>query len=201
MLIKDKGYSMANDLITLAEYKAYVGITSTNQDTAIKTLIPQVSALVKQICRRTFTDYVDDNKVEVAKGGINGRILLHETPILNVGSVEFSDDFGKTYTSLVEFTDYVVDQDADTVELIANPYIGYWKTNAFRISYNAGYEELPVDLKLAVADLIVYYTRNDAAIHSHKPVGSNTVLIEYITKTSLPAHIRRVLDLYTAYYG
>jgi len=190
---------MANDLITLAEYKAYVGITSTNQDMTLRSLIPQVSALVKQLCHRTFNDYVDDVKVEVSKGGVNRRILLQETPVLRVSSVEFSDDFGKTYTSLEEFTDYVVDEDA--IELISYPYVDYWKTNAFRISYNAGYEELPVDLKLAISDLVLYYNRNDAAVHSNKPVGSNTVQLEYITNTSLPAHIRRVLDLHTAYYG
>jgi hypothetical protein len=190
---------MANNLITLAEYKTYIGITSTNQDASIKALIPQVSALVKQLCRRTFNDFVDDMKVEIFKGGVNRRILLSETPALQVSSVEFSNDFGNTYNNLVEFTDYVVDEDA--VELIAYPYIDYWKTNAFRISYNAGYEDIPADLKLAVADLLVYYSRNDSAIHATKNVGSNTVLIEYITKTALPAHIKRVLDLYTAYYG
>ena len=192
---------MANDLITLAEYKNYIGINSTNQDTVIKTLIPQVSALVKELCRRTFLDYVDDFKVEIVKGGVNNRILLHETPVLQVASVEFSEDYGKTYTPLVEYTDYVVDTDNDSIELIAPQYGVIWKLNSFRVTYNAGYESIPEDLKLAVADLIMYYTRNDSAIHSHKPVGSNTVLIEYITKTTLPAHIKRVLDLHTAFYG
>jgi hypothetical protein len=201
VLIKDKGYSMACDLITLAEYKAYAGINSTNQDNAIKTLIPQVSKLVKELCRRTFTDYVDDYKTEVVRGGVNSRILLHETPVLQVTSVEFSDDYGNTYTDLIEFEDYVVDQEADAVELIASQYANYRKVNAFRITYNAGYEVIPSDLKLAIADLITYYLRNEPAIHSNKNVGANSVQIEYVTNTGLPAHIRRVFDLHTAFYG
>ena len=193
---------MALDLITLSEYKTYVGISSTNQDAAVKQLIPQVSALVKNICRRTFLDYVDDPKIETFRGGAYGnRMLLKETPILQVGTVEFSDDFGKTYTTLEEYTDYVVVPEADAVELIAAQYYNYFKTNAFRITYNAGYETIPPDLKLAIADLIQYYIRNDAAIHSQKAIGANTVQIEYITNTNLPAHIRRVLDQHTAYYG
>ena len=192
---------MAINLITLAEYKAYIGITSTNSDTVINTLIPQVSALVKNICRRTFLDYVDEYKVEVTKGSATNRISLHETPILQVASVEFSQDYGKTYDTLVEFTDYVVDQDADAIEIIATPYVDYVKTNAFRISYNAGYDAVPPDLKLAIADLVNYYVRNDGAVHSAKAIGANTVQIEYITNTSLPAHIRRVLDQHTAFYG
>ena len=192
---------MANNLITLAEYKAYIGITSTNQDSVINTLIPQVSALVKNICRRTFLDYVDELKVETSKGSPTNRIILQETPILQVSNVEFSMDYGLTYSTLVEFVDYVIDQDADAVELITTPYIDYIKTNAYRISYNAGYEVFPADLKLAVADLVQYYVRNDSAIHSQKAVGANTVQIEYITTTNLPAHIKRVLDQYTAFYG
>ena len=193
---------MALDLITLAEYKTYVGISSTNQDAAVKLLIPQVSALVKNICRRTFLDFVDEPKIETFRGGAHGnRMLLTETPIMQVGTVEFSDDFGKTYTTLTEYDDYVVVPEADSVELIASQYMNYFKTNAFRITYNAGYEAVPSDLKLAMADLIQYYVRNDSAIHSQKAVGANTVQIEYITNTNLPAHIKRVLDQYTAYYG
>jgi len=193
---------MALDLITLAEYKTYLGISSTNQDATVKQLIPQVSALVKNICRRTFLDFVDDPKTDTFRGGAHGnRMLLTETPVMQVGSVEFSDDFGKTYTTLTEYADYVVVPEESAIELIAAQYFNYFKTNAFRVTYNAGYEAIPPDLKLAIADLIQYYVRNDAAVHSQKAIGANTVQIEYITNTSLPAHIRRVLDQHTAYYG
>lgn len=193
---------MALDLITLAEYKTYVGISSTNQDATVKQLIPQVSALVKNICRRTFLDYVNDFKIETFRGAAHAnRMQLTETPIMQVNTVEFSEDFGKTYTTLTEYDHYVVVPEDDAVELIASQYIDYFKTNAFRITYNAGYDAIPGDLKLAVADLIQYYVRNDSAIHSQKAVGANTVQIEYITTTNLPAHIKRVLDQYTAFYG
>lgn len=192
---------MANDLITLAEYKTYAGINSTNQDTAIKNLIPQVSKLAKELCGRTFLDYVDEYKTQVFKGSVNNRILLNETPLLQVASVEFSEDYGKTYKTLTEFTEYVVDKENDAVELIAYPYVNYWKVNSFRVTYNAGYEEVPADLKLALADLVTYYLRNDSAIHSNKGIGANSVQIEYVTNTGLPAHIRRVLDQHTAFYG
>lgn len=191
---------MTPDLVTVAEYKAYAGISSTTQDTAIGIVIGKVSHLVKNICRRTFLDYVDEYKTDVFPGG-TGRLLLPETPILNVASVEFSDNYGKDYVELIEFEDYVVDQQQDAVEIIAYALREYRRVNAFRVTYTAGYESIPEDLKLAVFDLVGYYIRNDAAIHSHKTIGANTVQIEYITNTSLPAHIKRVLDLHTAYYG
>lgn len=191
---------MTPDLITVAEYKAYAGISSTNQDTQLATTVQKVSHLVKNICRRTFVDYVDEYKVDTFNGGLP-RIPLPETPVINVVSVGFSNDYGKTYTNLVEYEDYVVDYARDVVEIIAGALMEYKKVNAFKITYTAGYEVIPEDLKLAIFDLVTYYMRNDAAIKSTKAVGANTVQIEYITNTNLPAHIRRVLDLHTAYYG
>ncbi len=183
-----------SDLITLAEYKAYAGITSTNQDTAIKSLIPKVSNLAKTYCRRTFIDYVNDAKTEVHLGGY--FLLLGEYPILEVSGVEASVDYGKTYTSLVEFTDYVVDKTNDTIVPTAEVFP--ISINGYRVTYTAGYEEIPEDLKLAVLDLLTYYLKNDMAVKSARDAGSNTVQIEYITKNTLPSHIARVFDLYIA---
>lgn len=191
---------MTPDLVTVAEYKAYAGISSTTQDSTIAILVQKVSHLVKLICRRSFVDYIDEYKVDIFNGG-STRLYLKETPVLSVSTVEFSDDYGKTYKELTEFTDYVVDYEGDAIELISPPYNNYKRTNAFKITYNAGYEVVPEDLKLAVFDLVGYYIRNDAAIHSHKSIGANTVQIEYITNTALPAHIRRVIDLHTANYN
>ena len=60
---------MGLPLITLAEYKAYEGITNPNQDTEITSIIPKVSELVKNYCRRSFVDYLDDTKTELFSGG------------------------------------------------------------------------------------------------------------------------------------
>ena len=190
---------MGLPLVTAAEYKAYIGITSTNQDAAIASVIPKVSELVKAICRRTFLDYVDDAKVDIFKGG-EENFNLKESPLLTVSSVEFSEDYGATYAPLVEFTDYVVDTETDQINIIPLQYQIYKRVNAFRVTYNAGYEVLPQDLKLAVFDLVTYYLRHEAALHTNKNVGANTVQIEYVTNTALPSHIRRVLDLYCANY-
>lgn len=189
---------MATNLVTIADYKVYAGITSTNQDALITYLIEKVSALVKKVCRRTFVDYVDDAKVEYHEGGAN-FIVPEEYPLINVSSVEYSTDFGNTYTSLVEYTDYAVSKASDLIMATVPPFPA--GINAYKITYTAGYEEIPEDLKLAVLDLIKYYIQNDAAVHSNKAPGTNSVQIEYITTTNLPAHIKRVLDLYMAHHN
>jgi hypothetical protein len=87
--------------------------------------------------------------------------------------------------------DYIVSINPRGFEPLINGYI---------VSYTAGYEEVPQDLRLAVLDLVTYYRKNDGAIHSTKAPGTNAVQIEYISTTSLPAHIKRVLDFYVADY-
>jgi hypothetical protein len=218
---------MGLPLVTKAEYKSYAGITNTTQDAQIDLLIAKTSELVKSVCRRTFVDYVDDQKVEVHEGG-TAEILLKEAPVIAVNSVELSLDYGKTYTLLTEFENYVFSKASNSIKPlkinqyaldvygtapygIANfsytPYGTNLKprfpeaVNGYKITYTAGYETLPEDLKLAVFDLIIYYQRNDGAVHSNTAPNSRTgIQVQYITDTSLPAHIRRILDLYTMSY-
>jgi hypothetical protein len=190
---------MGLSLITITEYKNYVGITSPNQDTIISSLIPKVSQLVKTYCRRTFVDYYDESKVEVFSGG--ERLNLSESPVVQVASVEYSTDYGNTYTSLTEYTDWVLDVKTEQIVPISTTGEFRKLVNGYKVAYTAGYETLPEDLKLAVLDLISYYMKNDGAIHSTKTPGSNTTQIEFISTTSLPSHIKRVLDLYVLNYN
>jgi hypothetical protein len=187
---------MAKNLITRAEYKAYANISSTNQDTEIDAIIPKVSQLVKTYCRRTFVDFIDEARTEVFEGGY-GSIILKESPVTQVISVQQSTDYGQTYTKLTKFTDWV--QSGDYIVSV-NPQGFMPYVNGYKISYFAGYETVPEDLKLAVLDLVTYYRKNDGAIHSTKAPGTNAVQIEYISTTSLPAHIKRVLDIYVSDY-
>lgn len=188
---------MGKNLVTKAEYKAYAGISSTNQDAEIDSLIPKVSELVKSYCRRTFVDYVDDVKVEVFKGGFN-EILLTEFPVIQISSVQKSTDYGQTYTKLVKYTDWV--QDGDSIFSL-DPTNGFSELiQGYKVSYFAGYESVPEDLKLAVLDTIQYYLKNSSAVHSTKSVSPNTMQVEYLSGSQFPAHIRRVLDMYKANY-
>jgi hypothetical protein len=187
---------MGLNLITKAEYKTYASITSTNQDAEIDLLIPKVSELVKTYCRRTFVDYYDEAKTEVFDGGY-GSLILKETPVVQVISVQQSTDYGQTYAKLTKFADWVPSGDF----VVAIDPSGFKPMiNGYKVSYFAGYETVPEDLRLAVLDLVTYYRKNDSAVHSTKAPGTNSVQIEYISTTSLPAHIKRVLDLYVADY-
>lgn len=185
---------MATNLVTKAEYKAYLGITSVNSDGEIDFLIPKVSDLVKTYCRRTFIDYYDEAKIEVFDGGFK-QIILKETPVVSVNSVAYSADYGKTYSNLVKFTDWVV---RDDYVISLNPGGFPEQINGYKVTYFAGYETVPADLKLAVLDLVEYYSRNNGAVHSTRDITPNTTQITYIASSNFPAAIKRVLDQYMA---
>lgn len=186
---------MGKNLVTRAEYKAYAGITSPNQDAEIDLLLPKASQLVKTYCRTSFVDNVDDPKAEQFSGNGYPDYYLKDYPVLQVLDVETSEDYGQSWTSLVEFRDWVFNSGSVSVR---NLLPGGWapKVNGYKITYTAGYELVPEDLKLAVMDLVTYYRRNDSTVHNSASSGSGNVQIEYLKSTSLPAHIRRILDQY-----
>lgn len=186
---------MGLNLITRNEYKQYTGIIGDSQNALIDTLIPRVSELVKNFCRRSFIDYVNDAKVEVFSGGFD-KYYLREYPVIQVVSVEKSTDYGQNYTDLVEYTDYVYNPEDDSITYIRGDFPKL--INGFKVSYYAGYETVPEDLKLAVFDLLTYYMKSDTIQHTTRSPASSTMQLEYITSATFPVHIARVLNLYKA---
>lgn len=188
---------MATDLVTRTEYKNYLGITSTNKDQEIDFLIPKVSSLVKTYCRRSFIDYYDESNTEYFEGGFD-RFLLKETPVVTVQEVALSTDYGQTYTKLTKYTDWI--NSGDSIRCIgAKTFPEYIR--GYRVTYTAGYETLPDDLKLAVLDLVEYYSKNNSAVHVNRDVTPNVTQIQYVATTNFPAHIKRILDQYMADYA
>jgi hypothetical protein len=196
---RQEGVYMGKNLITKAEYKTYAGISSTNQDSEIDLLIPKISELIKTYCRRTFVDYYDEPLVEKTSGGFE-KLLLKEAPVVQVLSLEKSTDYGQTYANLTEFSDWVLDTADGSVVALSKD--GFPKlVNGYIVTYFAGYETVPEDLKLAALDLVTYYRKNDGSVHNNKSPGAGgSVQLEYIMNTNFPAHIKRVLDQYVADY-
>lgn len=191
---------MALNLTTRADYKAYAGIKSANYDAEIDALLPKVSALVKNYCNRTFVDYWDVAKTEIFDGGY-ASIILKEAPLVGTPLVYTSNDYGTTWTLLVSGTDYVVRTEPyPTLVSLHSSKVFPEKINGYKVVYTAGYNDVPDDLELAIMDLISYYRKNDSSVHSTKATNANSVQVEYISTTNMPAHIKRILDIHKADY-
>lgn len=180
---------MTKLLITTDEYKEYASINSVDFDDKIDSIVLRISELVKSYCGRKFIDGFDKasnsfiNLVEYTN--TSGYYYPHEFPVQEVVSVEYSSDMGATYSNI---TNFYYDRSKDAVFIDDNVD----SINAYKITYKAGFQKTPEDLKLACLDLVEYYYKGEYT--PRKASGNNTV--EYITTSDMPAHIKRVLDLY-----
>ncbi len=185
------------DLATLAEFKIYKTIPSTNtkEDENITLLLAAASEFIKEYCGRTFIDNFDEDIEVYIKGSEDHTVYLSEYPIVSA-IVEFSQDGGQTYTEGTEYSEYYVGDSYITSgdgTPLQNPIISH---NAIKITYTGGYEEVPSDLHIACLDLVEYYRSTE--YNPKSSLGTN--MVERSTAdyygTKLPGHIFRVLSNY-----
>ena len=188
---------MAN-LVTRAEFKTYAGISSSSQDALIDNLLPKISALVRTVCKTQFLDDIG-LFTDIHDGG-SQFIYPRNSPVVSISSLTLSEEYGVTYTALTNYTDWVYKANDQVIQSIDSSFPTF--INGYKLIYSAGYTSMPDDLKLAVLDLVQYYLKNDAAVHSNRmPSGQTGLHIEYLANTALPAHIKRILDQYTMNYN
>lgn len=190
------------NLVTIEEYKEAEGIVSPKDDLRLNNLVPSVSQLVKTYCGNTIVDYWSTNKTEIVN--INwdtNMVQLTESPVVAVFEVEERDSFSSAYQQLsAESFDFYLDVATDTLMRTNGSGYKNWRKGpgAVKVTYQAGYEECPADLKLAVIDLITYYLKDEHK--ERKTLAGATVTNQtsssQTNNVAFPDHIKRVLDLY-----
>lgn len=186
------------NLISLAEYKAYAGIKSTEQDEKINALITSVSSFVKSYCNRSFIDFYETDKVEYFGQGYDLLYLKEQPIVLDTSgnpqiSVEIKYYPGSAYASAVADVDYNYDFELEALKSLNSE--GFPKVpNGVKVTYRGGFDQTPEDLKLGIFDLITYYLKGESS--PRKSLNSNQISVEYVKSADLPAHIKRVFDLY-----
>lgn len=182
-------------LITLEEYKLYKNIATseTDYDSQIEELIKSSVSFIKRYCGRLLEIDTVQEKFDATQK----EFYLREYPVVSVSKVETSED-GVNFEEL-DPEDYIVILEEDLILSTKGAFI---RTAEFprisgRVTYQAGFTEVPHDLKLAVAHLVDYFKEND-----YKPnkafQGTNIENPGSIMGNQLPNHIKRVLDLYRA---
>jgi hypothetical protein len=193
---------MANDLITLAEFKAHEEIVSLKHDVKLNDLIPAISQLVKTYCGNTFVNYVTTDFTEVFTLDWSTTLVqLSESPIISITSVGERSNYSDSYTVLTTGAfEYFLDTASDTVYRTNTTGVTSWAQGpgSVQVVYKAGYATLPMDLKLAVIDLINYYYKDEHK--KNQTMGGSTRSNEATStqwrNVGFPDHIKRVLDLY-----
>lgn len=186
---------MAN-FITLAEYKEAEGISTPKEDLRLNHIIPSVSQLVKTYCGNSIIDFYSSPKVEEFSFDWNTNVIqVTESPIVTVISVEERDRFGDGYRTL-SAAEYFVSTATDSIHKVT----GTWSQGfgSVKVTYTAGYQECPADLKLAVMDLVTYYLKDEHKERKSLAGASvqNQASSSQRNNVAFPDHIKRVLDLY-----
>lgn len=196
------------DLITLEEYKLFEGVNSTQYDEKFEQLITSVSQLVRTYCGTEFDAYVASPGVteEFNVQWDTPALQLDESPVIAVDQVFIRTVRNADYVEIHgdgtndEYLWYL-DKETDTVFRTTSQgkYMNWPKgVETVKIIYRAGYTTIPNDLKLAVADLITYYHKDEwkerQSIGSATREGAGASAIR--NDSGFPDHIRRVLDLY-----
>ena len=188
------------DLITLAEYKEAEGIASPKEDLRLASLIPSVSQLVKTYCANSLIDYYSTNKIETFNIDWDTHLIqLTESPVNTIVSVEKRDSVTESYTT-VATTEYYLDTSTDSILYVTGSTYKNWPrgAGAVKVTYTAGYAACPVDLKLAVFDLVTYYLKDEHK--ERRTLGGASIQNQSTSSVrdsvAFPDHIKRVLDLY-----
>ena len=187
---------MTTPLIDIDTYKIAKSLTSAKDDERLSFLVTSVSQLVKTYCNNSLVDYVTDPYVEyIDVEWDTTEIQLTESPVLEILEVKMrlSQELD---LEVLDPSNYRYSKRTDTLKLLS----GNWPigVESVEVTYRAGYERLPADLKLAVIDLIAYYYKEEYK-NSKTTSGSS---LNNVTTSSLdgnvgfPDHIKRVLDLY-----
>jgi hypothetical protein len=193
------------NLVTIQEYKDYKGINSSNQDTKLNIVIPSISRLIQSYCNREFIGHAYDVENDLPITGDTpltqtydatlSAILVKEFPIMKVVSVKTSTDGGTTKTDLVEGTDFYVDYSLDTVVSASGSFSSSTLPNSLTIEYYGGYITAPDDIKLCTFELIDHYV-SEKYIQGRQLKGSSQDMAPTAQPTTLPIHIKQILDLY-----
>ncbi len=197
---------MAN-LLTLDDYKLLEGINSTQNDDKFEQLLTSVSVLVRSYTGQEFDTYASGpGKTDVFDiQWDTPYVQLSGTPIISITNVYERSSQGEAYEEL--FKDgtndkyqWYLDNVSDTI--IRTTESGKYRNwpcgvGSVKVTYLSGYTTAPEDLKLAVADLVTYYQKDE--YKQQQTIGSTTregASNTAIGDSGFPDHIRRVLDLY-----
>ena len=200
------------DLVTLQQYKDFVGLQGVQNDARINHIIDNVSQLVKSYCASTIIDYASSAKTEffTIKDDLVDTIILEESPIISVTSVQERTGQADAYVTLITENsnnsgkyEYVVNDDSDSITRTSGSGIKSWPKGpkSVKVVYKAGYVSTPDDLKLAVFDLIKYYLKDERKerMSIAGATVENAVSSSLAGNIGFPDHIKRILDMYKIY--
>lgn len=175
-------------IITLAGYKAVSGISSPNQDAKLQPLVDMVNEYIPLYCNTKFEATV----VTGARLTQNGTlIILPHAPIISIEAVGIIRS-SETTDSLAT-TDYIVDLESGTIDVIDYTGVLPTKDRSFTIDYTYGFSTVPNAIVAAAYELVRHYEKRE--FNKQKDLGNGQSL-EFTISEVIPVQIKALLDVY-----
>jgi uncharacterized phiE125 gp8 family phage protein len=171
---------MANaiDLTTLANVKAWLGLSNNNTDDGLlDRLITSASNLIIELLDRGLKTQTYTNEVHHGSGTTG--LCLRQYPVSAVASVSIDEI---VYTTGFTFDDRIV--------YLSDKVFTSGKAN-IKVTYTAGYASVPFGIEQACVELVgVIYREKERIGHISKQLGGETVTFNV---ADLPSRIKTSL--------
>jgi uncharacterized phiE125 gp8 family phage protein len=177
----------APDLTSTADVKAWLGITTSADDTVLAALVTAVSMWVqntigRQIASQTYT--------EVRHGRNKGALMLNNYPVTSITSIAMNGSAIAARSTFGAAGYYLAD---DTIYLDGGLTFDRGIGN-ISITYVAGYATIPADIAQATKQLVALrYREKDRIGQVSKSILGETVSFDM---KDLPNDVRLVLNNY-----
>lgn len=190
-------------LCALEDVKSYLGITNTNQDALITTLISNASAFIESFCGRVFESA---SYSETRNGNGAASIFTRQSPITAVSSVTVD---GVAIQAAPDTISYGYVTDGQRIYLRGSAGVGT-RTQALLggfpiaftrgiqnvvLAYTAGYAVIPADLNQACVELIADKLAKQSRIDKKSETLGSQQTVSF-DLSDMPARVRTALGAY-----
>lgn len=173
-------------LTTLADVKESLGIDSgnTSKDNLIIRKINQATMMIESFCNLPYNHHLVETTYtnEEYDGQGTNNLVLRSSPVTSLTSFQYrATTTNENAWNDVESEVYFLDQGSGIIELL----FGQTRTwNRYRLTYVAGYSDVPIDLAEACATIASYLVENSASGTAVKRKQEGQRSIEYFDPSS-----------------
>lgn len=182
---------------TTALLKTYLGITGSNDDTLLGTLIDRAQAMIDSHCHRTFEASANTSRTFDAGRDVNGAVLYLDYDLCSINSITNGD--GTTVTTSQYTTEPRNETPYYAIRLLSSAGIAWTYStdpeDAITISGKWAYSEnAPNDIVHVALRLAgyLYRQRDNAADLDRAVIAGNATILP----AQLPSDIKAILAPY-----
>jgi len=192
-------------LTTLANLKAFLGISVSTNDTLLENCIDRTTKLFEQETRRKLKareytydsdsgDYDSDNAV--LNGNSRDRIALPQYPVNSITTLRINETAIDERSSIYGCGWVLEDKAAGILTLVCYVFTGGLKN--IELAFNAGFSVVPEDLENACIEQAAWAFRQSSPGGNLLGIANKALAdgsISYMTKDLLPG-VRKTLEWY-----